>query len=77
MNIFTGAATGFPLIVLSCKSTKPLAAKVASVGRSFAAGFVAFTACGLTASIPAAAHPNLSAYAGTQACQPAQAPDRV
>ncbi len=51
---FIRAATGFPLIVLSPKSTKPNAGKVASVGRSFPAGFVAFTACGLSAAIPAA-----------------------
>ncbi len=56
------AATGFPLIVLSPKSAKPNAGKVASVGCSFPAGFVAFTAYGLSATIPAAAHRNLSVY---------------
>ena len=38
------AATGFPLIVPQPKNNKTKAGKVASVGRSFPAGFVSFPA---------------------------------
>ena len=38
------AATGFPLIVPQPKNNKTKAGKVASVGRSFSAGFVSFPA---------------------------------